>query len=365
LSKLSPGQSSKNVPIQTLKTAASQALNLNKEREIVLSKPAQRYVENPRKQFLAYIEPEFAHHVPRVIASRIFHDDFHFLTDDLRKTQVFYEFILVDSDSAEIKHYPSKLDSQNIDYSTLQICRVLSPSDWGNTKMNKKFSQPFDPIGYSYTDYQKAWYNTLFFQNDNHRHSWMIYFKKNVQFRFPYWFISWWAYFEPQIQILPNPILQGFQIFDDNYQSAQSEEFLPSTLLFFSKFSLAWILLWDYEQVLTNKIPSLARKFKTKWWSKFECNHVTAPAIKQWLRLQTQTIPTIDQATAQFLRTKSFTASELSGAKSKSEMKAKLKSIMAQLDDEDDEESQAQHSSNDEPIEDLAQDNEDDCYGIL
>ena len=76
------------------------------------------------------------------------------MPDALNKTNQFYELILHDSKSVELKHNIDPKDDTNITHSTWQIEKVLSLSDWKKNPFEiKKFSKPFDPMGYNYWDY--------------------------------------------------------------------------------------------------------------------------------------------------------------------------------------------------------------------
>ena len=61
----------------------------------------------PKDKFLdlVQIEPEFYHQNVNKVHQKIFPNGFHFEPKALNKTQKFYEFILVDSDSIAIKHH--------------------------------------------------------------------------------------------------------------------------------------------------------------------------------------------------------------------------------------------------------------------
>ena len=88
---------------------------------------------------------------PKQLVQQIFPKNFHFIPEDLRKTQKFYEFLLVDSDSCEFKHYEDKNQPGFITHSTFHITKILSPFDWGsNPNQFKKNSQNFDLLGYNY-----------------------------------------------------------------------------------------------------------------------------------------------------------------------------------------------------------------------
>jgi len=97
------------------------------------------------------MEPEFWDDNLNKVYSRIFPPGFHHQPIAFNKTQQFYEFILVDSDSISIKHYKDTKDTSNITHSIIQILKVLTPTSFGqNPNKSKKFSQAFDHIGYNY-----------------------------------------------------------------------------------------------------------------------------------------------------------------------------------------------------------------------
>ena len=122
---------------------------------------------------------------------------------------------------------------------------MISPKHFGkNFNTLKKFSQQFDPIGYNYWDYMDAWSKVFWFQNKANKHSWLIYFKKNVKYNFPNWFIQWWDFFGPILEILPPEIEESFKLFLKMYNSKES--CIPIDLQFFSVFSLCWIFAWQY-----------------------------------------------------------------------------------------------------------------------
>ena len=90
------------------------------------------------------MEPEFWDRNPNKVSLRIFPPEFHHQTVALKKTQQFYEFILVNSDSISIKHYK---DASNITHSTVQILKVLTPASFGQNpnKTKKKILMPLIP----------------------------------------------------------------------------------------------------------------------------------------------------------------------------------------------------------------------------
>ena len=55
------------------------------------------------------------------IVKQIFPKDIYFLTSNLAKSRLFYEFILVDTDSIEVTDTPSPIDPTRISYSKAKI----------------------------------------------------------------------------------------------------------------------------------------------------------------------------------------------------------------------------------------------------
>lgn len=101
--------------------------------------------------------------------NRVFYETSLWKTDNVTKNQTFYEYILVDSMSASIVHHENKANPNQIDYSTCKIIRVASYQDLGfsNLHTQKPFNTPgFYLPGYTYTDYQNAFFYTLFITDE-------------------------------------------------------------------------------------------------------------------------------------------------------------------------------------------------------
>ncbi|KAI9079926.1 hypothetical protein K1719_038172 [Acacia pycnantha] len=97
------------------------------------------------------LEPEFFFETPNQVALKVFPSGFHFIPADLRKTREYYELILVHSRSIELTRYTSKDDETLITHSTLQILKVLTPSQWGQDLAKPKFFDiKYEPKGYTY-----------------------------------------------------------------------------------------------------------------------------------------------------------------------------------------------------------------------
>jgi len=136
------------------------------------------------------MEPEYWDKNPFKATTKTFPLGFHYRPTALNKTRKFYEFILVDTNLVSIKHFKDPKDPNLNTHSTIQIFKVMQPRHYGsNLNQPKKFSAPFDPIGYTYWDYIDTWTNVFWHQNNKYKHSWLIYFKNSTTYNFPNWFL--------------------------------------------------------------------------------------------------------------------------------------------------------------------------------
>ena len=92
-----------------MQKAAQIALSKNKElvpaaTPLKALKPGQKYIQKGIATNLLVFEEGYDFENPKKLVQQIFPKNFHFIPEDLRKTQKFYEFLLVDSDSCEFKH---------------------------------------------------------------------------------------------------------------------------------------------------------------------------------------------------------------------------------------------------------------------
>nr|KYP58546.1 hypothetical protein KK1_013959 [Cajanus cajan] len=247
------------------------------------------------------MEPEFWDSHPNKIREKIFPPTFLFKPLSPNKTRKFYEFILVDSKYVVIKHNFDKSDDQLITHSTLQILKILTFKDFEkNPNQVKKISQPFDPIGYNYWDYLNAWTHVFWFQNKNHRHSWLIYFKRNVRYFFPQWFVEWWEFFGPIQSILPQDIKEGYNQFKSRFEERTNP--FHSSLHFFSKFSLAWIFAWQHQYKKNSKLlPILGKQASVKWWDQFDASQANTQGVALWFQKNPKSLKSANPETCQFL----------------------------------------------------------------
>ena len=135
-------------------------------------------------------------------------------------------------------------------------------------------------------------------------------------------------------------------------------------MLFRSQFSIPWICAWNYTILSQNSFSYLARNFQIKWWDNWKLVHLVTPqAVHKFF----QQHPVIAMSSdPQFLLQRSQIIPQLAVTTSKKELRQQLLDTLSSLSDSDDEASPS-NPDNDSQVSstDLAQDNEDDCYGIF
>ena len=96
------------------------------------------------------MEPKFWDKNPFKATAKAFPPGFHFKPISTNKTRIFYEFILIDTNSVSIKHFKDPNDINLNTHSTIQILKFIQPRQCGtNINQAKQFFVPFDPIGYT------------------------------------------------------------------------------------------------------------------------------------------------------------------------------------------------------------------------
>ncbi|KAL2337661.1 hypothetical protein Fmac_012107 [Flemingia macrophylla] len=310
------------------------------------------------------MEPEFWDPNPNKVCQKIFPPSFLFKPLSPSKTQRFYEFILIDSHSVSIKHNFDKNDNQIITHSTFQILKVLTFKDF-EIQPNKiiKFSQPFDPIGYNYWDYQAAWTNVFWFQNKINKHSWLIYFKRNVRYFFPQWFAEWWDFFGPIQNILPEGVKEGYNQFKSRFEDGTSP--FHTSLHFFSKLSLAWIFAWQHQFKKQNPklLPTLGKQPSVKWWDRFDASRANTQGVALWFQKNPKSLKVADPETS---RPKS-PQSTCKASTGDEALATNLQQILGLLQTDSESSSSKgkakKGTSSSSSSEEYSQ-NEDDCFGI-
>jgi len=130
------------------------------------------------------------------------------VTDDLLKTQKFYELILVDTNSVSLTHTFDKYHPAQVLYSKCIIKSVINAQQWKEPFQERKFSITYSPQTFSYIDYKMAWYRTFVLQPNVH--SWFFNFHEQCPNNFPVWFYHWWAMFGCTPTILPTEATEGW-----------------------------------------------------------------------------------------------------------------------------------------------------------
>ncbi|KRG94208.1 hypothetical protein GLYMA_19G068100v4 [Glycine max] len=314
------------------------------------------------------MEPEFWDKNPFKATAKAFPPGFHYKPTTILKTRTFYELILVDSNLVSIKHFKDPKDQTLNTHSTIQILKVLQPRHFGSDlNKGKRFSVPFDPVGYTYWDYVDAWTKVFWHQNTRFKHSWLIYFKTNTIYNFPNWFLQWWDFFGPIPEIFPETVQQGFSQFKKQHNSQESR--IPADLKYFSSFALSWIFSWQYrysKTEKTNQYPSLQRHAFVKWWTQFDSSKADPEQVKLWFQSHPEFLKAADPETSVFLNQKSHLAAFLAGSTSKEVLAKNLKEVLQMLQQEEEASSSKKEetSSAEEDEEDPFYQNEDDCFSI-
>ena len=94
----------------------------------------------------------------------------------------------------------------------------------------------------------------------------------------------------PKAMILPPDLLKAYKTFKKEPDILHLKNF-PHLLQFYYRFpDLAWIIRWEYkiERHPQYPFPILTRKFKLKWWNKFNFDHICQEIQKKPFHSQTE-----------------------------------------------------------------------------
>ncbi|KAK9105831.1 hypothetical protein Scep_022675 [Stephania cephalantha] len=270
--------------IMSKKAASTSTVSSNRFKPLETPEPNCSYLATSQ-HLICILEPSLS---TKPLATQIactIPPGLHFIPTRPHASIKFYENILISTHSVHFDHL-SRENSVEIDYSKFKIQRVLSADEWCE---NYKFitKTPFvykdisilkdtPAVALSYQDYIAAWQNILFFKDPDH-HSWYISFRANCQTSFPQWWLtSWWNKFGPHEFIFPARVQEQFK--KDNL----------SILQFLCKYTIPWILKWDYGtspiiayDSMTNKTNHvyLSQDISCKWWNKFNYKAAFATTI--------------------------------------------------------------------------------------
>ena len=146
LTSPSPSNQSKDKP----STSQTQAQAPKEDHNVELPKDSWN--------FILWIEREYQHITdPFSLVSQLLPPGWEHPKTKTLKTQTFYEFILVDTDSILVTHMPCSQDRNRAGYSKVVIKQILTPSQWrAQPWITRNFSQTFEPQFYNYYDYMEA-----------------------------------------------------------------------------------------------------------------------------------------------------------------------------------------------------------------
>ncbi|KAL5180143.1 hypothetical protein HKD37_01G001326 [Glycine soja] len=234
-----------------------------------------------------------------------------------------------------IKHFKDLSDPSLNTHSTIQILKVLQPRHFGqNLNAVKKFSIPFDPKGYTYWDYIDTWT-----KNNKFKYSWLIYFKTNIVYKFPNWYLKWWDFFGPILEIFSKQVQQEFAQFTKMYSKTYGNK----------------------------QFPSFQCHAFVKWWNQFDSSKVEPDQVKLWFKSHPELLKAADPEILLFLNQKSQLAAFLASSNSKENLTKNLKEVLQLLHKDEEEGSSSKQedtNSSDDDI-DVFYQNEDDCFGIF
>jgi hypothetical protein len=149
------------------------------------------YVSNPNELFVSILENEEVKCLKQSIQNLV---EFMFPYESLyvgHKPRSYYEAILMDTRSANITHIRNQNSNRQIDYSKIQIFKILSLSDWQTKPHTDKTLSNYPQYPrFNYYDYRDAWYHVFYLRSSSH--SWFVFFDKKFDFNhgYPEWIVT-------------------------------------------------------------------------------------------------------------------------------------------------------------------------------
>ncbi|GJQ95979.1 hypothetical protein Tco_0007118 [Tanacetum coccineum] len=281
-----------------------------------------------------------------VLLDYLFPQETNFYKNDFQ-TRQYYEAILLDSGSVQIRHNYSKTEPEKIEFSKVKIIKIISPKEWGNRLFtNRTLSCYPDYPAYNYHDYTEAWDKAFLLKA--HFHTWFFHFAENFSLDYPKWFVKWFKSMGQIPESFPTKVLEGY----NQYKNMFLQEDVPSfeyTLQFSAIFKLPWILSFTHKkkEAEGTSPPLLIRQFSVKWWKQVKEEQANKEAVIKYYNSLIQESPSTST-----IRTNSV--SRLS--KSNKELAQKIKDC-----DDDEEFARLMNliRNSPTPSEDLFQDSQD------
>lgn len=259
------------------------------------------YSSNPSTKIIKILEPLEVEKVKQSFLTLIdflYPRGYHFYIDEY-KTREYYQAILIDSESAIIRHNFNKEDPHKIAYSQVKILKVLTLEDWNSKPYISKTLSNFPTYPqFNYYDYQEAWDKAFLLRN--YDHSWFFQFDDQFSNIYPKWFVKWFKYFGILPEAFPKEVSEAFSKFTDYFQQDGTPIF-EYVLQFMSLFRIPWISSWTYvfedEKPSSLSPPLLHRQYKFKWWNKFSIEKANVQMVNKYykeLTAQYEKTPAID-----------------------------------------------------------------------
>ncbi|KAG5619526.1 hypothetical protein H5410_004744 [Solanum commersonii] len=123
----------------------------------------------------------------------------------------------------------------------------------------RKISLNNTSMNFTYWDNILAFDKVLYYNNDRHKHTWFIkVWRKIFAESIPNWFINWWSYHCPTVQILLEQFLKLYKEWTkvslDLNKLYQADNICwlekIDQIYFYIKFSIPWIHKWTPEDLL-------------------------------------------------------------------------------------------------------------------
>ncbi|CAN4121268.1 unnamed protein product [Withania somnifera] len=162
--------------------------------------------------------------------------------ESLIKTRIFYEAILVDTQSINIEHI-RKEGSDYISYSKIVIKRIWIPFEWQTDHLHTPIPLSIEhkPQMYMWYDYRDAWFNFLYLRP---RHTWFVKYGDELRTKIiPRWFYEWWNTF-----------------------GGNMTEYIQMCKFFITK-RISYIISWSFEIKEFDRIGFLSKVIYVKGWS--------------------------------------------------------------------------------------------------
>ncbi|GJX72631.1 hypothetical protein Tco_0309802 [Tanacetum coccineum] len=239
---------------------------------------------NPNKQVIKILEPieeQKLNQSFNTLLEYLYPQDTNFYTNDYQ-TREYYEAVLVDSKSIQVRHNYNREDPTKIDFSKVKNFKVLSPEDWNNRPFTNKVLSCYQNYpGYNYYDYVEAWNKAFLYKA--HFHTWFFHFSEDFPLKYPKWFVKWYSYMGTLPETFPQSVLAGF----NQYKILFKQDGIPLfeyTLQFSATFKLPWILSFTHKkkEAEGTSPPLLVRQFSVKWWKVIKESQADKLAIDRY-----------------------------------------------------------------------------------